>query len=375
MKVIFLRDNDIIADSRVLKEASSLVKVGHNVSIVGWDEHREASNVDGETSYARVSLPIHFLRAKLSYHHKAFKVWSYVKFETALFFYLLKVCRQIDAIHACNLQTGVIGLLAAKLMHKKLVYDIFDFAADTRNYPVGLAQFIRWLEFYVINRADTTIICSEERRAQINGSHPKRLCVIYNSPDLPVNHDKNDPHAQYTIAYVGGLSPYRFLPELVNVVAMEPTWSMKIAGFGKYESMVTDYASQDKGICFLGKVPYSKVAEIESNAEILVALYDPIIKNHRFASPNKFFEAFRLGKPLIMIEGTGMSSWLTKLSVGAVVDPSKAGIQAGIKKVMANRSTWKHDGEIMKRTYLEEFSWEQMTHRLQRIYQTLSSKN
>ncbi|UQN23990.1 glycosyltransferase [Lactiplantibacillus plantarum] len=375
MKVIFLRDNDIIADSRVLKEASSLVKVGHNVSIVGWDEHRDASNVDGETSYARVSLPIHFLKAKLSYHHKAFKVWSYVKFETALFFYLLKVCKRIDAIHACNLQTGVIGLLAAKLTHKKLVYDIFDFAADTRNYPAGLSQFIHYLEFYVINRADTTIICSEERREQIKGTHPKHLCVIYNSPDLPVNYDPEGQQPKYTIAYVGGLSPYRFLPELVNVVAMEPMWSMTIAGFGKYESMITDYASQDEGILFLGKVPYSKVAKIESNAEILVALYDPIIKNHRFASPNKFFEAFRLGKPLIMIKGTGMSSWLTKLSVGAVVEPSKAGIQAGIKKVMANKSSWTHDGEIMKRTYTAEFSWEQMTHRLQRIYQTLSSQN
>ncbi len=70
--------------------------------------------------------------------------------------------------------------------------------------------------------ADWTLICSEDRRRQIEPAKPQHLAVIYNSPlDSPVatNAEAFDPtQKDFKIVYIGGLSPYRCLPELLGAV-------------------------------------------------------------------------------------------------------------------------------------------------------------
>ena len=44
---------------------------------------------------------------------------------------LLRWRRRVDAIHACDLSTGLTGLLMARLLRVPLIYDVYDYYADS----------------------------------------------------------------------------------------------------------------------------------------------------------------------------------------------------------------------------------------------------
>ena len=56
-------------------------------------------------------------------------------------------------------------------------------------------------------------------------------------------------------------------------------------------------------------IDYESALELYAKCDLMFALYDPAIPNHRYSAPNKVYEAMLLGKPIIVAEGTGVISW------------------------------------------------------------------
>ena len=96
--------------------------------------------------------------------------------------------------------------------HKiKLVYDIYDYYIDSHCVPKIIESLVERLETSIINVADVTIICTEERKEQIAKSTPRRLVVIHNSPDVKKVICKE---IKYDYAYCGSLFERRLLREI-----------------------------------------------------------------------------------------------------------------------------------------------------------------
>ncbi len=84
------------------------------------------------------------------------------------------------------------------------MYDIFDFYADhLRNTPSLVKKIIRWLDYWAISRADAVIIADDARREQISGNHPRKLVVIYNTPDDLLVPAAPNEELIFSIVYVG----------------------------------------------------------------------------------------------------------------------------------------------------------------------------
>jgi glycosyltransferase involved in cell wall biosynthesis len=366
--IVFLRSNPIEPDPRVEKEALSLVKNDFRVLVVGWDRENKYPYYE-KKDFGEV----YRIKIKAKFGTGIKNIRHLIRWQFGLFSFLVKKRRNYDCIHACDFDTIVPALACKLLFRKRVVYDIFDFYADMlRNVPDFLRRFIRNIDLFLIGLADAVIIADEGRREQISGSKPKKLVVIYNSPN-EVNTQDIDNLNDFTIAYVGLLQKERGIKEMVEVVSKHKDWNLIIGGFGGDEEEIRELSQYFDNIKFVGRVSYKTALDIYSKSTVLFATYDPKIPNHRYSSANKLFEAMMLGKPIIVAKNTGMDLIVDKYKLGFIVD---YGDIKQIEAVLIEISSWNKDelqefSERVKMVYRERFAWNIMEQRLIKLYTDL----
>lgn len=367
-RIIITRSNPIEPDSRVEKEANSLIKAGYDVCLVAWERDENFYKKDDLKQLADCKVRRIRFGAKASYGAGMKNIIPFMRFQISLFIWLIKNRRMYDICHFCDFDTAFIGSIACKFTKKKYVFDIFDYLSTeprTRKQKI-----IEKLENKTINGAIATIICTEQRKKQISKSNPRNLTVIHNSPAKNFFSLKETKikGIRTKIAYVGILQEYRLIKEMIEVISSMPDVELHIGGFGKLEDDLLAASSVYENIIYYGKLSYKDTLQLESQCDILTAMYDPKIGNHRYAAPNKFYEALFLGKPLIMVKGTGMSNIVSEENIGVLIDYSKDGFKDGIETLIGLKSQWKIMGKKMQRVYLQKYSWDEMERRLRKLY-------
>lgn len=379
MRIIMVRSLKGYPDSRVEKELYSLSKE-NQVSFFGWNRSGVGNTISQETVdvFGRPIEYYHF--NKMAPIGLGFKklFFSLLKYWKAEYKFLKKNADKYDAIHACDFDTVLPALYIAKKYKKKLVYDIFDYYSESHNAPKIIKKIIKKIEDYVIGKSDVTIICSDKRREQIKDSNPNKLYIIHNTPMdmLKKNNIEKDMLTKDKIkmAYIGLLSEDRYLKEIASVVKNMKNLVWIVGGWGPLDSYFLDLSRKYNNIIYHGEVSYEKALELESKCDIMTALYDPNIPNHKYAAPNKFYESLMLGKPLIMIKGTGMDDYVSKYEIGQVIDLNKidfcTGLGNAITKII-NDNNVNEIGIKSRKIYEKEFSWAKMEERLLDVYRTL----
>jgi glycosyltransferase involved in cell wall biosynthesis len=278
-----------------------------------------------------------------------------------------------DVIHACDFDTVLPSLFCKLLWGKRVVYDIFDFYADhLRATPAAIKKLIRWVDLRAIGRADAVILVDDSRREQIAGSTPRRLAVIYNSPEeiiLPETAPENSPPAGLRLAYIGLLQVERGLLEILQVLSGHPDWVLDLAGFGGDQERIAAVAEKMPNVRRHGRIPYEQALALSMQADVLFATYDPTIPNHRFSSPNKVFEAMLLGKPIVVARNTNMDRIIERAACGLMLDYGDTGqLEAVLLALSRDPDLRKRLGENGRKAYLEEYSWAIMQARLGQLY-------
>ena len=375
MRIVILRSNPVNPDSRVEKEANSLIKAGHHVTIVGWDRDNQydwrkdsLALPNGVSDIYRIGIPASFgggmknLKALFNF---SLKLWNWLSNHR----------NEIDCIHACDLDTGLVAMNIARRYCLKYVYDIFDYYAAAHHFPKWLEKWIIKAEEKVINNAVCTILCTNQRREQIKNSKPKRIVVIHNSPSETIlNKTDNNfkllssDSKKIKIGYVGILSKNRLLEQIAHIVSQDERLELHIGGFGLLAEYFNDLSKCNNNIFFYGKLPYSETLKLEKNVDILTAIYDPAVPNHKYAAPNKFYESLMLGKPVIMIHGTGVDHIIDTYQIGTTIDYSEEGFRDGINKLIDMRELWNEIGIKEQELFSQKYSWFIMEKRLLTLY-------
>lgn len=373
MRVLFLRSNPIDPDPRVEKEARALIRSGFSVKVIGWDR---SGNLPVEET--KQNVIIYRIPLKANYGQGLKNLPYLIQFQIALTRELMRRKSEYDVIHACDLDT-VLPALWMKLIYKKrVVYDIFDFYADMLRRVPTWAKFIaRMVELWAIGKADAVIIADDNRKNQIQGSHPKRLVIIYNTPEIVSESPLPLPIPPLRIAYVGLLQKERGIMEMLQVLEKHPEWNLDLAGFGGDEDEIKEVAEKLSNVRYHGRVSYDIALDIMSKAHVLFATYDPSIANHRYSSPNKVFEAMALGRPIIVSEGMGIDKLVNDKNLGFVVPYGKVD---ALENVMLTLSKWSNEDftSFRKQTlelYQSLFSWQVMEDKLVKVYFQLHKNN
>lgn len=370
IKVCIIRSNPVRPDSRVEKEAWSLAEAGYDVHILAWDRDTEQNETEDYVSVADIEIPITRLGHKATFGEGFKNLKSYLAFQFHMRKWLSN--NEFDIVHACDFDTAFFSRGVVKRQHKKFIFDIFDFLyGEPHNF---MQKCVKKAQLHIINNADATIICTEERRKQIEGSNPKKLTVIHNTP-ADVQGGSNSMTVEDTdkikIVYVGILQDYRLLKEVTEAIAQLENLEFHIGGFGKYESYFNDMNQKYDNINFYGRLTYEQTLSLESVCDVMLAIYDPTIENHRFAAPNKFYESLMLGKPVVMVKGTGMAQVVEDNDIGVVIDYTKEGFIKGINELIAKRDEWKSMSDRMQSIYLNNYSWNEMKSRLLIMYSSV----
>lgn len=378
MRIILLRSTGVMPDPPVEKMANTLSDLGYEVKILAWDReavYRERTSrkqlLDVEVDIIHFGIP-----AKYSGGLKNLKALAL--FEMRVLLWLLRHHKEYDAVHAFDFDTGFAALLGCRIYGKKLIYHVLDYYIE--GHILGckiLNPIIEFFEIHVINTADATVICTEKRKEQINKAKPKKLYVIHNTPEamtVPNNSFRlMGEHSKAKIAYVGVLTRMRLLKETVNTVAGMENVEMHIGGFGEYEDWMREAAEKYDNIFFYGKLQYADTLSLENQCDIMIAAYDPSIRNHKYSAPNKFYESLMLGKPIIMAQDTGYDDVISENDIGVLAEYSQEGIRKAIETLKARCAEWPEMGQRAKQLYRDAYSWEIMKQRIQEMYHGIES--
>lgn len=372
-RVVLIRSNPVSPDPPVEKMANTLLGYGYSVTIIGWDRDRNYKEDVKTINFAngKAVLVLFGIEAKFGAGLKG-NLKPLIIFQLRVRNWIRKNIDKIDIVHAFDFDTGFISKISLT-REKKFVYHILDYYIDSHDLSGLLGQIIRKKENRLIESADATIICTEKRKEQINGCIPKKLFVIHNTPDLEYLHKnisvkKSCENSKIKIVYVGILVGSRLLKELAEFIATDDRFEFHVGGFGNLEDFFEEYSKKYKNIYYYGKLPYEKTIALESECDIMVAIYNPAIKNNRYAAPNKFYESLMIGKPLIMANGTGFDDIINKNKIGCIIDFSKDGIKNGLEYMLKHRNEWVLMSKKSKELYNEQYSWNIMKERIEDLY-------
>ena len=374
MRILFCRSNPVAPDPRVEKEAEALAEAGYSVSAIAWDQTASLPTVDrtGNLEIERIHLRVKNARGlgNLPY----ILVW-----QVLLLHRLITNRNSYHIIHACDFDTILPALIMKILWGKIIIYDIFDFYGDMlRLTPQPIVNLLRRIELWAINQTDAIILPDESRYKQIEGSHPKRSIVIYNSPqEISINSSEDGSETtsgSFQLVYVGNLQIQRGLLTILNILDRHPDWKFDLAGFGPDETIILEKAATMKNVSWHGRVNYEQALRLNNKADVLVALYDPAVPNHRYASPNKLFESMMLGKPAVVAQGTNIDAVVNRIECGLVVDyDDEDSLESALKYLKENPKIRFKMGLHARNAYETTYSWSQMKSRLLNLYEEIVS--
>lgn len=370
MNILILRSNPIAPDPRVEKIARVLLNQGWKVELVGWDRTAEMPAAE-ETALGM----IHRLPIRAPFGSGLGNLPQLIRWQIGLVRWLIGHHHQFDVIHACDFDTVLPALILHWFYKKKLVYDIFDFYADhLRRTPALIKKIIRKIDLWVIGQADAVILVDESRREQIGGSKPRRLTVIYNSPedwipsDFPQT-DENSSKIRLRLAYVGLLQRERGLFALLDVLSSHPDWRLELAGFGGDQDEILEKIKSMNNVRWHGRISYEAALRLSAAADVLIATYDPTIANHRYSSPNKIFEAMMLGRPIIVAENTNIDRIVQRYNNGIVVPYGDcAALEQALIRLALDPQAREQMGHNGRLAYEKEYGWHIMRERLIQLY-------
>ena len=366
MRICFIRSDKGYPDSRVEKEMYALSKE-HEVFLLGWDREKSGDEVIHEKHSIHGKEFDFYLIPEPAYYGGGMKrmLGPMRRFWKRAYKWLSENNGRFDAVHVVNFDTAKPAFKAAKKYKKKIVYDIFDYYADSYNAPGIVKSCIRNIENNYIGKADMTIICSDERKLQISGAVPKKLIVVENTPeDIEVRDDfALDPGAdpdKPKVVYAGMLVFDRFLKETAKVMMQRNDIEWHVAGYGVLRPFIEECAASHDNIFYYGPLPYDDILALEKKCDIMTALQDPSVPNNRYSAPNKFYEALMLGKPLIMVRNGFIYKEIENIGFGEVIDADgdmKTAVSEALDRLLSRRGEWETMGVKARRLYEEKYPW------------------
>jgi glycosyltransferase involved in cell wall biosynthesis len=373
-RILFCRATPLAPEPRIYRMAQTLINSGYSITVLGWDMTGEypLSETWQSVRVLRLRLPVRLGRGLANVRHQ-------LRWQMSLLRWLTAHQREYDLIHACDFDTILPALLARALFRKQVIYDIFDFYADMlRLTPVALKRMIRRIDLWAIGRADGVILADEARQAQIAGALPRRISIVYNTPDeasagLASLNDTAEFREGLQLVYVGLLQRERGLFQILEAMKGHPQWRLDLAGYGPEADMLASHASTMENVTWHGRVDHHTAQALNARADVMVATFDPALPNHRYSSSNKLFEAMLLGKPIIVARETNMDHLVETHQCGLVIPyGDQQALVGALGKLEADPILRQTLGKNARLAYETTFNWQIMQTRLLGLYKELA---
>jgi glycosyltransferase involved in cell wall biosynthesis len=353
-------------DPRLIK-LLQMFKDGHfGITYLGWDRD--------STSFSSKHVDQGRYRATIMQRNAPLGFKSYFFLPLWWLFVLRCLLKsEWDIVHVVNFPSITPAILAGKLKHKPVVYDIEDTTID----QLPLQGFLRTLGIHVerlhTKYVNAVVLVDEMQNEEFYGIPNDNSVVIYDSPPYVSNLDKTQLEKDdFEIFYAGYLNKEGHLNigSLLEAIRGIEHVKVTIAGEGNLVEEIKTKASEmpDK-IQYVGWIPYDKVLDMSYHADLLFSLRDQYPLTHKYICGSKFLEALMCGKPVLVNKGTSAAIKVAEAKCGIVVDAHNIEeVRDAILKLMHNKRLWTNLALNSKRAYDQKYSWERMKQRLLNLY-------
>jgi len=258
-------------------------------------------------------------------------VIGYVTFIVMSFFYAHKHLRRGDILLCIDLETAILGMLAAKMRGAKIHYDMADpfFLAK----PVPCKPFWRKLEAWYISKADVVTAPHQSRFKLFFSESPSRARVVENVPDICVEDDdfnyrpSRKEGRSLTLGYFGTLDYHRGIEDILTFVDAHLDIHLKIGGRGVLQNLIIEAARQCERIQFVGSYRPDDLGTLTQGVDVYCSLYYGSKPLHRFAAPNKYYEHLALGIPILISACTPYASDVFQNGTGWVIEDGRSALE------------------------------------------------
>lgn len=378
MRVCIIRNAESKTNAAIFRVIDALLDSGNQCLLLTRSRYNKDKGIlKKEHNHNGHSVDNYEINIKVKAGRGLLNIFQLIYYQFIVFMWIMKNNNKYDIIHSFDLDSGLPVLLASKISKKKYVYHIADFYVDSRGgIPKTLKKFTRKLEYKVIENAETTIICTEERKEQIKGSKPKKLVVVHNTPSINISNEKEtsvesigkEDNKNLTFTYVGGLSEKRFIKSIIDVFKEHPQFNLELAGMGNLSDYAKQASEEYGNINYYGMISYEEALEMYSKCDVMFAIYDPSVPNHRYSAPNKVYEAMINGKPIIVAKNTSVDDIVRRENMGFVIKYNREAFEEVLYIISKDKSILKKYGQNALKAY-NKYSWEEMKKRLINIYE------
>lgn len=327
-RIVYIRSHSVVLDGRLGKYLRAAQKAQFGPLALTWLRSGESCALDG------VSVRAFTKRSAVG--GKWGSVHNYALWWLFIISTLVRERRGLVAVHAVDFDTVVPAYLFCRIFRRKLIFDIYDHFADSRNISGYVGRFISWLERWIASVADMTIPADERRLEQHGLVSWKKLLVVQNVPEAGAASVPRACSASFTpirLGYFGILErKHRGLENLLQFVGETSSVELVIAGVGPLAELCADAAAKCPRINFLGGMSHGEGMEMLSGVDVIIGMYYLSNRNHKYAAPNKYFEHLMLGKPLLTSRGTLPGDKVERLhtgwAIGDTVDDMRGWLQS-----------------------------------------------
>ncbi len=377
MKIIIVRGELETSSRRINNHARILAEKGNLVSVLVWDRMcqlpKEEYNKDNYYIYRfRFKAPTGL---KMLFY---LPIWWFF-----LFSWFLR--KDWDIVDAIDFHSIIPALVVAKIKRKPVIYEIADVYEDMLILPEAIRTIFIMVDKIFMRFSNAIIIDNEARIKEFNGIPNKNINIIYlNTPsdtyikkDLLIN--SNLTNNAFTIFYAGAIFKNRKqnIDKVFHAVKNLNDVKLVVAGYGdQIEEIQALFSEKADKAQFLGRINYNEVIDRTTSADLLFALYDPVVPNTRYSILIKVLEAMMCGKPILVSKDTATADIVKKEKCGLIIEDPRnpEEIKNAILKLKNSPELCRQLGNNGRKAYEQFYSHDIMKERLLALYEKLNKQ-
>lgn len=320
--VVFAMTGDVYRNARALKQVHSLTRLGLSTLILA---------VEGSTSPGGMPEGV---RVRTMPHPPS----SGPAFFRDVHRGMSDMMRVVTArqFHASDLYVLTASSRRARELGARLSYDareLYAHVAATAGRP-WVSWVWRVVEGRSIRKVDIVLTVSDHIADHLRDTYGiRRPLVVHNVPDrrlmlpqgIPTLRERlPDIGRAPLVLHLGQMRASRGLSHLIHAMGHFPEAHLVFMGYGAYQQTLIaerDALGLSDRIHFLCPVAPSEVIAVSRDADIGVTLLEDTCLNHRYALPNKLFDYFEAGIPVVASDLPEISAVLETYEAGLTVDP------------------------------------------------------
>ena len=305
--------NDLVTDNRIHKVASTLLKSGAKVTVIGRK--------------LKFSQPLNNRPYQTKRFNLLFKQGPafYLEYNIRLFIYLF--FRPFNIIVANDLDTLLGSYYASKIRFKNLVYDSHEYFTEVpelvdRNFPKKVWLLI---EGSILPKIKYSYTVSESIAKTYKKQYGIEMKIVRNVPFFKneITIETCSKNNTKQILYQGALNVGRGLEHMIDAMQFIDNATLDIIGTGdiadQLQQRVIDNNLENK-VFLKGKIPFEDLPKYTTKADLGIALEENIGLNYYYALPNKLFDYIQAGIPVLVSPFPEMQKIVNKYEIGTVYD-------------------------------------------------------